>query len=211
MTAAAATVPRRNARRIATTAPWITATCGNEGKFSKTGPLAFPAVIARVLQTTGGQHVHIGPVSPGFIRAARAALTRAGIEHDRLEFTGEVASVATVLVEKNVGLFLGSFPVGGALSLIEAAAAGVPIAVRDPGTGVTEELRYTSGIDFRPPEALIWSDMAALEQLLTGWVPAARLNEMIKAGRDWARKSHAPERFRRRPAGSRHGQGRDHR
>lgn len=191
-------VPRRNTKRIQTTAPWITATCGNEGKFSKTGPLAFPAVIAQVLQTTGGQHVHIGPVSPGFIRAARAALTKAGIEHGRLEFTGEVTSVATVLVEKNVGLFLSSFPVGGALSLIEAAAAGVPIAVRDPGASATEELRYTSGIDFRPPEALIWSDMASLEQVLTGWVPPARLIEMIKAGRDWARKSHAPDRFRRR-------------
>lgn len=195
---ALAAVPRRNSKRISTAAPWITATCGNEGKFSKTGPLAFPVVIARALQSTGGQHVHIGPVSTGFIRAARAALTGAGIEHDRLEFTGEVTSVATALVEKNVGLFLGSFPVGGALSLIEAAAAGVPIAVRDPGAGVEAELRYTSGIDFRPPEALIWSDMASLEQVLTGWVSPARVIEMIKAGRDWARKSHAPDRFRRR-------------
>ncbi|WP_304774627.1 glycosyltransferase 61 family protein [Cypionkella sp.] len=188
----------RNSKRASTAAPSITATCGNEGKFSKTGPLAFPAVITRVLQTTGGQHLHIGPVSPGFKRAAHAALAKAGLEPDRLEFTDEVISVAKTLMEKNVGLFLSSFPVGGALSLIEAAAAGVPIALRDPGTTVAEDLRYTSGIDFRPPDALIWSDLTALEHLLTAWVPPARLISMIRTGRNWARKSHAPDRFRRR-------------
>ncbi|NCQ31497.1 MAG: DUF563 domain-containing protein [Armatimonadetes bacterium] len=193
--------PPKRAKRASGAVPEITVTCGNEKKFTLNGPLAFPDVIARILKVTDGRHVHIGPVSPAFVRATHRALTKAGLSPDRISFLGEVPSVARSLTDSGAGVFLGSFPVGGALSLIEAAFAGIPIALNDPGAAdaaTTAERRYVSGIDFRPPEVLSWSNLDALEDLLLTWVPRDRLTRMIKAGQDWAYTGYTPQRFRRR-------------
>ncbi len=193
--------PRRKgsaafARPLATTA-----TCGNEGKFSTRGDLAFPAVICRVLATTQGRHLHIGPVSPTFRRKAATALRRAGIDPDRLVFLGEIGAVSATLAAEKVDLFLASFPVGGNLSLVEAAAAGVPVAIRDPGPAKGADAaaaRYASGFDFRPPQALHWTDPPSLQKLLENWPGPEALQEMTEAAQDWARHRHSPDRFCRR-------------
>lgn len=89
-------------KRVSGTAPQKTSTCGNEKKFTLRGPLAFPTVIAHVLKVTDGQHVHIGPVSPTFVRATQSALTKAGIDPGRIVFLGEVPSVARCLIDNGV-------------------------------------------------------------------------------------------------------------
>lgn len=202
--------PRLHKLHISNTRPTITATCGNVRKFSLEGALAFPAVISRVLHATGGRHIHIGPVNADFVRSVQRALTEAKLEIDQVYFTGEVVSVAKTLLDNGTAAFLNSFPVGGALSLLEAAAVGVPVLLYDPAGptiqdgptpqegALTEGQRYVSGIDFHPPEALTWSDPAGLESLLRDWIRHEDVVRMVKTGQDWARRQHCPERYARR-------------
>ncbi|MGO4855659.1 glycosyltransferase 61 family protein, partial [Phaeovulum sp. W22_SRMD_FR3] len=174
--------------------PLVTASCGTEHKFTREGPLALPEVIAAVLMATGGRHVHIGPASGALVGAVRAALRTKGISQRRMIFTQEVPSVADALRWHRVGLYLGSFPVSGALSRAEAAYAGIPIAARDPGTA-TPSARYLSGTDLRPADALIWHGIPDLADQLRGGLPDALRHRLSRSARDWYHTQHSPERF----------------
>ena len=172
----------------------ITATCGTEHKFTCDGALALPRVIAAVLKATGGRHVHIGPASAALVAAVRATLETEGISKRRVVFTQEVPSVADTLRWHRVGLYLGSFPVSGALSRAEAAYAGIPIAARDPRS-TDPAARYLAGTDMRPAEALIWHDTSDLAAHLHRGLSEGAFGRLSRSARDWYRETHSPEQF----------------
>lgn len=177
----------------------VTATCGGSHKFREKGPLALPEVIAAVLNETRGRHVHVGPVSGPLRTAIQAALTTARIPHDRVEFVGEVRSVAEALVWRKVDLFLNSFPVGGGLTIVEAAYAGLPIAVY--GGAEDEAGRYVSGQTHVPSEVLVWKTTDDLQDSLRSfWLEdgAERLAAMSDASRRWYATRSSAQKFRRR-------------
>ncbi|MFC7704769.1 glycosyltransferase 61 family protein [Plastorhodobacter daqingensis] len=177
----------------------VTATCGTEHKFLRDGPLGFPAALVALLQATGGRHLHIGPTSETFRAAAHAALDAAGINRERLLLAGEVGSVADCLRSHRVQLYLGSFPVAGALSLYEAIGAGIPVALRTPAPGADATERYLAGTGLLPPGLPHWTTVADLAQL-AGALPVrdpAR-QAALRAAQGWLRRRHSPERMRRR-------------
>ncbi|TMM49161.1 glycosyltransferase family 61 protein, partial [Sulfitobacter sabulilitoris] len=172
----------------------VTATCGTEHKFALTGPLALPRVLVACLQAKARRHVHIGPASPALKSACYAALREAGIARNRLCFAGEVPSVAMVLQWHRVGLFLGSFPVGGALSRAEAAWAGIPIALLDR-KAEDDTARYMSGTDFAPEQVLRWTGIDDLTRSLENDLSPQRRAMLGRASREWYDRHLSPEQF----------------
>ncbi len=177
----------------------VTATCGTEHKFSLDGPLALPELVARLVAATGGRHLHVGPASPTLVAATHAALDAAGLPHDRLIMAGEVASVRDALRKHEVDLYLGSFPVAGALSLFEAIAARVPVALRDPGADAAPETRYLSGTGL-VPGALRWHSAEDLVTLVSQPMDDTARAQMVQQAAGWLARHHSPDRFRRRIA-----------
>jgi predicted O-linked N-acetylglucosamine transferase (SPINDLY family)/capsular polysaccharide biosynthesis protein len=184
----------------------VTATCGSQHKFHLEGPFALPAVIIAILRASGGRHVHIGPASPAFRSAVHQALHEAGIGPARLHFAGEVPSVASALRWHGAGLYLGSFPVSGALSRAEAAFIGLPIATLDPGPltdlALTKDTRpnptvtpYLTALDFAPAQGLIWRSAEDLARQLQGGLSAARRHLWGQSARAWYDSQLSPERF----------------
>ncbi|WP_085828691.1 glycosyltransferase family 61 protein, partial [Roseovarius gaetbuli] len=171
--------------------PLITATCGTEHKFERSGPFALPDIIVHVLRSGARGHIHVGPASPALRHACRDALRRAGLPSRRLQFTGEVPSVADALRAHRVTLFLGSFPVGGALSRAEAAWAGIPIALQQVQTGSSP---YLVGADFAPEAVLAWHGPEDLAEQIAGWSPAL-FDRLSTSARRWFDQSLSPAAF----------------
>ncbi len=176
-------------------AKFLSATCGLAMKFAEDGPLAFGDVVAGVLAARGGRHVHLGEVPRAFQDAAWNRIEARGLARDRLMFAGEVEDVAGELATRGVDLFIGSFPVGGGLSMCEAAFAGVPVALHDPGAGEAD--RYVSGLTHAPPRHLVWRDGDALRDRLKG-AKKSELRVMGASSRAWYEARLTPERFARR-------------
>ena len=161
---------------------FVTATAGTAQKYQLDGPLSLPLVIAHLLRVTHGQHVHVGRAPSALQEAVRQALTEAGLEDHQVVFAGEVESVADTLIEHQVDLFLGSFPIGGALAMAEAAAASIPIA--SYAGNEDEQGRYLSGRDYGPDKKLLWHDPDELTELL-GEATQANLQELSAASERW--------------------------
>ena len=183
-----------SSRRLMRIGGFVTATCGLDMKFAQDGPVAFGEVVADLLEARSGRHVHLGRVSKAFEKAARDCLVARGVRPDRLTFAGEVGSLTAELRRRGVDLFLGSFPVGGGLSMSEAAYAGVPVALHDPGA--EEAGRYISGLTHAPPRHLVWRDRAELRAQVAG-LGRVELARMSASSRAWFAEWLAPETFRR--------------
>jgi hypothetical protein len=169
-------------REFYTSGSFHTATCGGDHKFSLDGPLGFPDMIVGLLQNTRGRHLHIGKVSQGFIRAIHDAMDKVRMSRDRIRFVGEVQSVASCLLWEKVDLFISSFPVGGGLSMSEAAFAGTPVAVYAPPAVEGEEdtafAGYIAGTTHRPPEAIVWTEPQDLFRQLKGGLDEDVLHDL---------------------------------
>lgn len=174
---------------------FVTATAGTPHKFETEGPLSLPSILTRVLRTTRGTHVHFGPAPDTMREAVHRALRRVGVPKSRVTFAGEVDAVAEELVEHQVDLFLGSFPIGGAMTMLEAAAASVPIAVFAGEAGEAE--RYVSGRDFGPDKKLLWHTPEELTSLL-GETWQDELADLSRASERWFMKSGRSSRLPRR-------------
>lgn len=186
-------------RKFLGTGTLNTATCGGMHKFHAKGELSLPNALSRILMTTRGLHYHIGPVSTQMKLEIETALEEAGQALDRLVFVGEVNSVAETLVAQDVDLFLTSFPSGGGLTVVEAAYAGIPIAVY--GGGADEVGRYLGGLTHVPADVLVWETLSDLEESLRAfWLKdgAKRLEQMSAASRIWSGQGHSWTKFKRR-------------
>ncbi|MEF7616113.1 hypothetical protein V4F39_19520 [Aquincola sp. MAHUQ-54] len=103
------------------------ATCGHPAKYSKSGELALHRIVATVLQAVPGSFYHIGMLDEAWITQIREHLAAAGVAPGRFVPLGAVASLWDTLLALDVGFYLGSAPVGGGRSAIEAQGAALPL------------------------------------------------------------------------------------
>jgi predicted O-linked N-acetylglucosamine transferase (SPINDLY family)/capsular polysaccharide biosynthesis protein len=141
-----------------------TATCGGSHKFKSHGDLGLPKVLSAVLHSTWGKHIHIGHTSAEFRQAIYEELKNNNIPNDRITFIEEVNSVAKSMLDHNVSLFLSSFPIGGGLTIVEAAYAGIPIAVFSGAKN--QKAKYLAGTSHAPRESLLWKNLNSLQEEL---------------------------------------------
>jgi len=110
-------------------------------------------LIPELIVKTGGRHIHIGRLSPwGKFRLERN-LKKHGINPQQFIYIPWVPSVWKALHEWKVDLYIASFPYGGALTLIEAMGAGVPLVIHKHIFS-----RILSCIDIAYPGASHWQD-----------------------------------------------------
>jgi hypothetical protein len=107
-----------------------TASAGGAGKyrFHTNGPqLSYPQVLPVLLAATGGVHHHFGNLAPEQLDVVRGALAQGGIDPTRFVYHGNVASVQRALLDIPNPVYMPSFPVGGALTIVEVMSVGVPV------------------------------------------------------------------------------------
>lgn len=135
-----------------------TATAARSNKIEIPYYTSYLDVIPRVLKATGGRHLHIGRLSPWALRRLRAGMQREDVPEDRLIYKAWLPSIWQALQSHDVDVYLASFPYGGAITLIEAMGAGVPVVMhRHMYSPVLSclELAYPEAFSWRDPDALI--------------------------------------------------------
>lgn len=185
---------------------FVTATAGGDHKFCGTGQLSLAKIITGLLRATRGRHVHFGAISKKLRAAIEAELEEVGIPASRCAFPGDVRSLSAGLIEANVNFFVASFPIGGGLSVTEAASTGTPVAVFCPEDDAAK--RYQSGATHRPPVSLEWTEPEELfgflrrEEELFTFAPDARtkgaLGAMAQSSVDWYESQLSPGKFKSR-------------
>ncbi|MCP5160075.1 MAG: hypothetical protein H7A00_00095 [Hahellaceae bacterium] len=136
---------------------FITCTAARSNKVEV--PYVFPYVdvVPELLNVTKGIHVHIGIISARAQSRIRKRLDVLGIKQSSFVYIDQVTSVWDTLLEYNVDLYLGSFPYGGARTLIEVMGAGVPAAVHMHSTSRmlgTHDMIYPGAIFWKTPDEL---------------------------------------------------------
>jgi hypothetical protein len=142
-------------------------TAGRAGKFSHEGPVSLQRLIATTLQTIEGRHIHIGPLSPAWLRDIEQHLSAQGIDPSRFVHVGAVPSLWTTLKQLDAAVYIGSAPVSGGRGAIEAQGCGYPVL---PFMGFEEGsllADYSSYADL----SLGWADLDALRTQLLALPP----------------------------------------
>ena len=164
-----------------------TCSSGSYNKFSARYPYSYLDLMIRRLQAAPGEHVHIGGVPGPELVRIRAALAQAEIEPDRFTHVPWVESVWTALVERNVDLYISSFPLSGGLATIEAMGSGTPILAHH-----SDMSRFHGGRDLMYPGVLTWRNAKEFEAVV-GSVTAERLQRDSLAGMSWFEQNHSPK------------------
>lgn len=167
--------------------PLVTCTAAGRNKIEHDYWPAYAEVIASVLARTGGSHLHIGRLTARYRWRIRRALLRAGVPLARFRYVPYVPSVALALQREGVDVYLSSFPYPGARTLVEAMAAGLPIAVHDHSGS-----RFLGALDMAPPESCVWSEPRELLSFLET-VDRLELARMGEGSRRHYCAYHTPE------------------
>ncbi len=139
-----------------------TCAVGREEKFEAGGyAYDYYKIIPEIIYSTGGTHVHVGPLQQERLDGIYAHLARLGIDASRFYHVPWVESVATALIEYSVDMYLVSFPYGGAKSVVEAMAAGIPVIAHKNYRSLLTSSYYVAY-----PECYSWADTAELFELL---------------------------------------------
>ncbi len=162
----------------------VTVSSASPHKFSPD----YPERIARVLRATGGRHVHIGHLPAATRDAIAATLRRGGLDPAAcFHYLKWVPSLARAFRDIGADVCVGSAPVGGARTAIEACCAGIPIfPFRRPDVPA-----FATGI-FRPREIDAWSDTEELIEMLTA-LDRPRLEHLSRLCRAFYEQWHRPE------------------
>ena len=165
---------------------WTSCSVGSPMKFMAGEYLFdYALMLPEILKTTNGVHLHIGAVPSPLRDALEESFQKAAVSFDRVHFISHVPSVAEALVEEQVDIFLGSFPIGGGKSTIEAMAAGIPLVMHK-----SYRHRLFCGADIAYPGALTWNDAAELFSTLAGLTPEI-LSEHSERARNWFDRHHS--------------------
>lgn len=148
----AVAAPAETAALLRRSGPLVTCTAAGHNKIEHGYWPAYADVIAALLARTGGVHVHIGRLSLLYRWRIRRALAREGVAQQALRFIPHVPNLAEALLRERVDLYVSSFPYPGARTLVEAMAAGVPVAVHDHAAS-----RFLGALDMAPEGACVWS------------------------------------------------------
>jgi hypothetical protein len=173
----------------------LTCTAGGKNKIEHAYWPSYPEVIADVLARTGGTHLHIGRLTARYRWRIRRALARRGVPATAIRFVPYVRSVAGTLREAGVDLYIASFPYPGARTLVEAMAAGIPVAAHDHSAS-----EFLAAKDMLPPGSCFWSRPAQLLEFIAAHDRAA-LQRLGQRARSHYEAYHTPQVMRDALAG----------
>lgn len=108
-----------------------TCTSGSLNKFNIPYAYDYKELIPEIINATHGTHVHIGNISPNYLRKIRSNLIKHQIEPVRFIHIPWVKSVWQSVIEQRIDLYICSFPYGGGKTAVEIMGSGTPMIVHD--------------------------------------------------------------------------------
>jgi len=149
-----------------------TCTSATHTKLSRPGyRYSYLDLFPRLFQQRVQRHVHIGELPSPMLAEIYRRLDDAKIPRERFDYRGNVPSFWQALRDQEIDVCIGSFPVGGGLTVTEAMGSGTPYIVH--GNYVQ---RVLCEIDQIYPEGFVWRELdeldAALETFAGGACPA---------------------------------------
>ncbi len=109
----------------------ITCSSGSLNKYNIPYAEDYKKLIAEIIKTTDGYHVHIGAISPNYLKVIRNNLKKNHIDESRFIHIPWVKSVWQTVIEKQIDVYICSFPYGGGKTAVEIMGSGTPIIVHD--------------------------------------------------------------------------------
>ena len=91
----------------------------------------YGTLVPLILKTSKGSHVHIGKLSERLLKTIKDGLKKFKISDSRFIYKPYVPSLWEALLEMEIDLYVGSFPLGGGRATIEALGAGLPMIVHN--------------------------------------------------------------------------------
>ncbi len=164
----------------------ITATAARSNKVEVPYYVSYFDTIPKLLKATNGRHVHIGQLTPWALFRIRRQLKMVGVSNDRFIYIPWVPSVWKTLHQYRVDLYIASFPFGGALTLVEAMGAGVPVALHKHIYS-----RGSSSIDLGYKDIFHWEDPEKLLDYCKNITPDD-LEKLSYIAREQYEKYHDP-------------------
>lgn len=135
----------------------ITCTSGSSNKFSWNGNLALPLIIANLLKDSSTIHYHVGHLSNDQLALIYSELNKSSIKNDRFVYITSVRSLWGFFKDFPVNVFIGSAPMHGLRTAIEAQGAGLPILpyLQEKGSSLDDAYMY-------PESVMSWSTIDSL-------------------------------------------------
>jgi glycosyltransferase involved in cell wall biosynthesis len=164
-----------------------TATVGRSNKVEIPYYISYLDIVPKILLATGGQHIHVGKLTPWALRHVRSQMRKNKVPEDRFIYIEWTPSVWEFFRDYSVDVFIAPFPYGAGLTLIEALGAGVPVILHQHIYS-----RLLGGLDLAYPEAFCWNDPEALLIHLSTLRPE-RLEFERHLSRQRYEKFHRPE------------------
>lgn len=162
--------------------PLTSCSAGSQNKFESPYLFSYADVIPQLLATTGGQHLHLGPLTGGYLARIREGLAKLDVSADKFIHIPSVKSVWAKLLEFQVGLYISSWPLGGGLACIEAMGAGTPVVFHDSFLS-----RFHGGQDLAYDMAWAWRTPEQLFELLAEIKQAELLRHSTRARQHYER------------------------
>lgn len=177
----------------------VTATSGGFEKFESPHlrrqipySISYAEAVPRILEATGGRHIHIGGLSRGMLDDIHRGLKDKGIAKDCFINISYVPRIPEALIKRNVDLYLTSFPLGGGLAAIEVMSAGIPILAHS-----NYRSAFFSSADLVYPGAGVWRDLDELSERLKSYTPDDLKRQSVEAF-EFYKANHSPELLKKR-------------
>ena len=132
-----------------------TCSSGSYHKFQNFYLYPYSELIVERFKVRNGDHVHIGALPDGYVTQIRERMTANGVDGRRFIHVPWTASLWSALIDRKVDLFIGSFPIGGARTTIEAMGAGLPILMPENYLSrffSSRDIVYRDAFQWRHPE-----------------------------------------------------------
>ena len=160
----------------------LTCASGTYHKFGNFYLYPYFELIVERLVKCRGSHIHIGNLPESVQIELRNRLVERGVDADRFILIEWTPSLWATLVEMEVDLFMGSYPIGGARTTIEVMGAGIPLFMCENYLS-----RFHGSRDIVYDSSLVWKYPDDFVRILSGITPAILRRESARSRRHFER------------------------
>lgn len=140
----------------------------------------FVNFVVYLMKTTGGRHIHYGPLPPEVVSRLENVMQRNGIAPERFTHVEWADNLPDAMLAQGVNLFIAPFPISSIKINLQCMSAGIPVLVYAGGLTRIEQN------DFLYPDALSWRNRKEFFDVIRN-LSAKKLLELSVSGLAWFR------------------------
>lgn len=141
---------------------------------------SFQYLMVNLIKTTGGNHIHYGPLPDDIKEGIHKALKRNGTEPERFTHVEWSNNLPDSLLGHGVDIFISPFPISSIKLNLQCISAGIPVMVYAGGLTRIEQN------DFLNPDVLRWKSREEFFDTILS-LEKTRLLELSKSGLEYFR------------------------